>query len=100
VPTVTLISPASGSVIERSEALVVDVTDPLGFTRIVMSLRFNALAVWEIAHDGTTFAPRYAARSTVAVIVNGFRFSMVRDTGWPEAPQAVIYAVNTAGVEV
>lgn len=94
-PTITLVSPAPGTLISRSTPFVVDVTDDfLSGTFACLFMRSRESRVYEIAWDGEEFADLYAVGSTRASITNGWRFTLRREGGWPGAPTFTVRAFD------
>jgi len=96
-PVVTLVSPLAGT-LDVNGAVVVDVTDA-SLLRVMLVARFEALGIEEVIHQGDRFAPAYAGSSSRAAIVNGWRYTLRRGTGWPAAPTIDTYAFDTSGTE-
>lgn len=95
-PEVELVSPAADSAITRSTPIVIDVTDASAFAAIfVWVVYLNGDE--EVAHNGTTFAARYAHGSLRTDIAGGFRYTLRRAGGWPLAPTVRILPVDTFG---
>lgn len=100
-PDVAVVSPAPGSIISASTPLVVDVTDDSGqLRRAILAVDLAGLQLEEIAHNGDRFGPRYqGSTNSVAAIANGFRYTLLRDGGWPAAPTLWAEALDTSGNE-
>lgn len=98
-PVVTLVSPPDGSTIEQGTPIAIDVTDNVALRRSFLVVRFAALGIEEVAHQGDRFAPNYAGASSRVAIPGGFRFTLMRAGGWPASPIVDVYAIDTAGSE-
>lgn len=96
-PVVTLVAPLAGS-LDVAGAIVVDVTDS-SLLRVMLVARFESLGIEEVIHQGDRFSPAYAGSSSRAAIVNGWRYTLRRGTGWPAAPTIDTYAFDTSGTE-
>lgn len=81
-PTATLIYPVTK--LPRQGTLIVDVTDVDGDLDEVWLLARFADGTYDVVHDGTAFAHRYAD-STRQVVSGGFRYSVRRAGGWPSS---------------
>jgi len=93
---VDVVSPAQGSVLVDGEAVTVDVVSPTGaFSAILIALRHGT--GYDVVWDGAGFAPRYAALSTRSVVDCGYRFTLRRTGGWPDAPSLVVVAADDGG---
>jgi hypothetical protein len=99
-PVVTVVSPPAGTEIDATEPVVVDVTDEASLRRAIVHVQLPQLGLWEVAHDGDSFAPLYSAGSTRAAISGGYRYTLNRATGWPSRTVTVqVFAVDTGGNE-
>ena len=100
-PVVTVVSPA-GSQIDATTQLIVDVTCATSLERAVLIASDPALKLTEIVHDGDGFGEMYrGAANSRAPIAGGFRYTFVRDSGWPQgtALSIKVIAYDTLGVE-
>lgn len=98
-PVVTLISPAEGA-IEPDSVIVIEVTDAQDFSALLLAMRCGAAGIYEVIHDGSSFAPAYtAAPNSFQVIANGWRYSLRRLGGWPPGVSfsTKVFAVDTKG---
>jgi hypothetical protein len=52
-----------------------------------------------LVHDGANFRGRWAARSSIVAIANGYHLSVLPSRGWPpgEIPDFTVRAVDAAG---
>lgn len=101
-PTVSNFSPAVGAPLSSTDQISFDVTDqPLGvFRRIMLIADFPYLHIREVIHDGDAFGPSYSsALNTRVAITNGFRYTIVRVSGWPASPTIAPYVVDAEGFE-
>ena len=97
LPTVTNISPASGSSIAPTASSGFRVSDPTGLNlKQVFALR--ASGKQEVVYDGSAFASVYST-STLTPIVAGktFDFTIIRTGGWPEDTSLVVKLVDLDG---
>lgn len=98
-PQVTNITPANGATIARAAAVEFDVTDDTGLAAVIVMVLYPDTGDYEVAHDGTTFAPRFVSKSTRTAISGGYRFKLVRTGGWPSAPTVRVKPIDTAANE-
>jgi hypothetical protein len=102
-PVVSNVTPTANSTISATQAIGCDITDADGagtFRRIILTLTLpNGTS--EVVHNGSAFVFPYATQSTRSSITNGYRYSIVRDGGWPRGSQIVLtpYAIDTSGEE-
>jgi len=100
IPAVTLVSPGSGATLAPSTAIVVDVTDPDGFTRILLVVHISPPSGSAfLVHDGDNFRAGFEDLSTRTAIANGFRFSIRKNSGWDAATNVEVYSFDTEGNE-
>lgn len=93
-PTVTLVSPAPGTLIARSTPFVVDVQDENAGVFAALFVKVATSRLYEVAHDGEAFSYLYQAGSTRAAISGGYRFTLRREGGWPGAPTFTVRAFD------
>ncbi len=102
-PVVSNWSPAVSSSIGPTTALSFDVTDEdgsAGLRRMIVVLSFPSYKVKEIVFDGDGFGPQYTNPSnTQASIAGGYRFTILRDSGWLESPVITPYVLDITGAE-
>ncbi len=99
-PAVTY-SPASGTPLDPSSAVGVDVTDSSGLRTVLVTVDFPELKLSEVVHDGVDFKGPYKGLSTFAALSLGhFQYAVRRKGGWPEGPVFHVYAADAAGNEV
>lgn len=85
-PIVDNFVPPAGSTIARNASISFDVTDNSGSVRrtfIWATFPSTTITVAELIWDGTGFTPDFAANSSRAAILNGFRYTVRRKSGWP-----------------
>jgi hypothetical protein len=103
-PVSSVVSPAPGTPITTDTALVVEVTDDSGsFRRVMLLVAYSSgdlAGITELAHDGDAFVGYYSAGCTREPIDDGFRFTIIRDGGWPASPTLRIFAFDRGGNEV
>jgi hypothetical protein len=100
VPLVGNFNPAPGTPIARTGPISFEVTDDSGdFRRIFVVAFFPATGVTEVVHDGDGFRGHYAAGSSRTMIAGGFRYTLLRTSGWPGAPTIQTFAIDRAGNE-
>lgn len=98
-PVVANFTPPAGSELGRNQGVAFDVTDNSGlFARIVVAAVFSS-GLWEVVHDGTSFAPAYVGASTRTAISNGFHFNIIRSGGWFANPTVRVIPIDAAGNE-
>lgn len=90
---------ADGTEIGRNTAVPIDVTDETGLAAVVVMVLYPATGDYEVAHDGTAFAPRFVSKSTRTSITDGYRFSLVRAGGWPSPPTVKVLPLDTSANE-
>lgn len=81
-PTLSNVSPTSGSTLAADDPIVFDLLDDVGFVARFVWLVFGGGAT-EVVFDGDTFTARYSGASTVTAIAGGWRYSLQRSGGWP-----------------
>jgi hypothetical protein len=100
VPVVGNFNPAPGTPVARTGPISFEVTDDSGdFRRIFVVAYFPATGVTEVVHDGDGFRGHYAAGSSRTMIAGGFRYTLLRTSGWPGAPTIQTFAIDRAGNE-
>jgi hypothetical protein len=100
VPVVGNFNPAPGTPIARTGPISFEVTDDSGdFRRIFVVAFFPATGVTEVVHDGDGFRGHYAAGSSRTMIAGGFRYTLLRTSGWAGAPTIQTFAIDRAGNE-
>jgi hypothetical protein len=100
-PTVTVVSPAVGTTISPTDALVIDVEDETSLqTSILMAKYLSAIlpSPSEVIWDGSSFLYPFTG-STRSSISGGWRYSITRTNGWSSSPTIKIYAVDSEGNE-
>lgn len=96
-PTVTLVTPPTGPT-TAATPVVVDVTDSAPLRRVIIAARFATLGAEEVVHQGNRFAVAYSS-STRTAITNGWRYTLLRNGGWPADVTVDFYAIDTTGTE-
>ena len=93
---ITVISPAVGTPISKHTPLVVEVTSSTTLQRVFLSVSMGGVLPEEVVHrGGTTFAPTYQNSTNArASIAGGYRFTVLRDGGWPGLPSLHVEAVD------
>jgi hypothetical protein len=87
-PTITNITPAAPSAILKDQGITFTIS--LATTRVIIMVKFAALAVWEVAYDGTSWSPPYAASSRVI----DSTYTVMRAPEWPDQPNIVVAAFS------
>ena len=95
-PTITLVSPVAGAPIAADTAIVVDVTDDVGLSLVVLTCEIPAGGPHEVVWLRSAFSSYYSD-STVAVIAGGYRYTIRRRGGWTASPRFHCEAVDTGG---
>lgn len=99
-PLVSNVIPEPGSGIVATDVIQFDVTDRVALRRVLLVADYPKLRLREVIHDGNVFGPAYLnSRSTMVVINGGFRYAVLRNTGWPESPSIIAYAIDQTGAE-
>lgn len=88
-PTISNVSPASGSAITANQAISFDVEDETNLTAVWVAVHFPATDAYEVVWDGSAFSEQYAG-STADAIADGLSFSVTRTGGWQWAPEIVV----------
>jgi hypothetical protein len=99
-PVTTNVTPTPGTPIDVDQAVSVDVTDDTGlFRRVLIAVELEGQT--ELAWDGDTWLGHYADGGSVRdPIASGFRFTVLRDGGWPSSPTLRVFAFDQGGNEV
>jgi hypothetical protein len=97
IPYITEVSPAVLSTISAGDVLSFRAVYPNGAMRGVIALKMAK--VWELAFDGAQLGPGYRKQSTVESLVDGYRFNLRRDGGWPVSPVIFPLAYDIYGNE-
>lgn len=95
--SITVVSPPEGTPITRITPLVVEVVPQTALQRVWISARFGGALPEEVVHDGgaafaATFTNGTNARASISG--GGYRFTLLRDGGWPSQPSLNITAVE------
>jgi hypothetical protein len=100
-PVVGNFSPVVTSAVGLTDTIAFDVTDSVNpFRRISVLVQFPNLKIYDVAYDGSAFGNRYRSQFNSKVpITNGFRFTLLREEGWPSSPRIVPIAISTVGDE-
>lgn len=98
-PQVVNFSPAVASTVKATDTITFDVVDvPVPLQRVLVLVSFPNLNIYEVAHDGDSLGPRYSNQfcSRVA-ITNGYRYTLLRDAGWPGSVRIIPMAFDNGG---
>lgn len=97
-PSVAAFSPPLAAAIGPRQPLALEVTGT-DLQRVVLLVDFPGLNTYEVAHDGSTFSSAYPARvgNTREAITDGFRFTLLRQEGWPASPRVIPMAFDSTG---
>lgn len=100
-PLVSNISPAGGTGIQKETLLSFDVTVSASnfFREIIVIADFPNLRLKEIIHMDDAFGPQYSLNSSRVAITGGYRFSVMRNAGWPGSPTILVKAIDVQGAE-
>lgn len=93
-PAISVVTPGVGTIIAAGTPLVVDATDTTALSGVLVLVLVGS--VYEVAHDGTSFATNYSG-STRAEVEGGYRFTLLRSEGWTSAPSIRVTAANISG---
>lgn len=97
-PILANLSPVITFDIDPTTPVQFDVVDVgLTMTIILPIFIIDPNGAPELVHDGVTFTPPYAARSTRIAITNGYRYTCRRGNGWTAPPRLRLFAADTAG---
>jgi len=78
VPSVAIISPTPGTEIEPNDEITFTITDGVG----IVAATYAGSQVYEVVHDGDSFAPLFAPLSSRSAISGGFQYTVGRLGGW------------------
>lgn len=95
-PVIAMVTP-DGSTIDATEAVGITITDNVGVTSLFVVVKFSEFGVWELVHNGTNFAPRFAGASSFGGTIDNLSISIVCPDGWPAPPTFQIYAADASG---
>lgn len=99
-PTVTLVSPASGSLLRAGDVVVFDVMSAVAFHLEAFVVRLLATGEREAAYDRTAPAgawdPRYAGSRVEQLADRHYRITLRRST-WPSGGVGILPRVSNAG---
>lgn len=97
-PTITVVSPGAGQVLERNGVVTFEVTDPEGLRNTIVWVEIAG--AWEVVWggDASGFAPAYES-STRGAIANGYRYQVRRTGEWTASPRFHALAFDTEGNE-
>jgi hypothetical protein len=96
-PSVSDWNPAPGAELELDTPVSFTVTDASGaFAATFISVGFPTNDV-ETAFQGATFRGRYAAGSSRVSVSGGWRYTLVRQGGWPAKPTFLVDVVDAKG---
>lgn len=90
---------ANGTEIGRNDAVPLDVTDETGLAAVIVMVLYPDTGEYEVAHDGTAFAPRFVSKSTRAAITDGYHFELRRTGGWLSPPTVKVLPLDTSANE-
>lgn len=97
-PVVDGFAPTSGSRLGQGQAVAFNVTEAGGIRALWVTVEFPAIGAWEVVWNGSRWASGYSTSSRSS-IVDGHRYTVRRNGGWPSDPVFRIQAVDTAGNE-
>lgn len=99
--SVSNVTPAAGSLLERKSTITFDVTDTVNsIVRIIVAVKYPGFDIEELAYDGAAFTDHYKTTSGVSAILNGSRFVMLRKPVWPDQVTLKVFAFNNVGGQV
>lgn len=84
-PTITIVSPAEGSLLSRATPIVFTVVAAasVALRRVVVSVLRGGDIIEELIHDGISFTAPYTGGSNVrSSITDGYQFTVLRIGGW------------------
>ena len=100
-PTITNITPSTGSLLTSSSNIEFDVNVPDldMLASLVLVVKYADSTLVEAAYDHVLgFFPNFqTAQSAVTAITGGFHFSISRIGGWQNAPSFLIRAITDKG---
>jgi len=100
-PTITIISPPVGTVINATDEIIADIEDETSLQTVILMVKYLSSSedrVTEVIWDGTAFRFPFA-NSTAAATTDGLRFTIRRTGGWKSSPTIEVYAVDASGNE-
>jgi hypothetical protein len=91
------VSPAPGNLLPN-QSITVEVTDDSGSLALVLLVaQFAFSQAPEVVHDGSGFTAPYAGHSMREAITSGWRYTLLRNSGWPGTFTLTPYALDAAG---
>lgn len=95
--TVPTISFVTSSPIDRTDSVVVEVTDTEGLAGVVIKIVYSAVEA--VAYTSTELFGDYAGSSSISPITNGYQYTLVNDSdeGWYEDFTIEVHAINSNG---
>ena len=98
-PTISNVTPAPGS-ISYTQSISLDVTDDSGsLAKVLLVIQFTHQDAPELVHDGDVFTAPYQVGSTRTPITNGYRYTLIRNSGWPASFTLTPFALDASGNE-
>jgi hypothetical protein len=100
-PTITNFVPPINTDLDKMEPIQFDVLDDLALGRILLEISFLGIDMPEPIYNGNGFTANYSnGENSVTPISGGFRFTVLRNGGWPSTQITVTpYAHDTSGNE-
>lgn len=96
-PRITNVTPATSARIGANQPISLDLIDVGGsFVLREFLVRFGSSSTYQQVHDGASFKAGYSG-SSVTSIANGYRYSFVRDGGWPYGQRVALRALCVDG---
>ena len=95
--TIDLITPVA--TISKTTPLVIDIySSDVPLRRAWVAASYAGLAIDEVVHTSDRFGSAYQGSTNQrTIITNGYRFTILRDGGWPGTPSVIVHAVDTLG---
>jgi hypothetical protein len=99
-PTVTVVSPAVGTTISPTDALVIDVEDETSLQTVILMVRYPSPPnrPTEVIWDGTAFRFPFL-ESQIVQSPTANQFNIRRTNGWQASPTIQVHAVDSSGNE-
>jgi hypothetical protein len=99
-PVIQNFSPSPGSPVVTTDPITFEVVDNNNsIRRVIIAISYGPNRSVDVAFDGNAFRPPYSTSSVRTTLVNGSRFTLRRDGGWPATPVIEVYAIDTSGNE-
>lgn len=94
------VTPSQNTLLSRNTPISLEITSGVPFRRVFIQAKYSGINLWEVVHNGDSFSPNYSNNVNVrASLVNGYSYTLMRNGGWPGAPEFEVFAVDMFGNE-